>query len=505
MSKMRLISCLCAVVAMTVALCGCAGDKSRASSSIVIGIPQDLEDSLDPHKVVAAGTKEILFNIYEGLLKPDSQGNLIPAVAQDYTVSDDGLTYTFTLRDGVKFHNGNAVTVDDVVYSISKSAGLTGQESRIPAFSAIQSVNAIDDKTVEICLNAVNVDFPAYLAQVNASIIPKDNSNPDTEAIGTGPYCYVSRSPQENIIVKKYADYWGDAAYIENVTFKIIADADSIVMNLIGGSVDLYARLSKAQTDQIREGFNILEGSMNLVQAVYLNNAVAPFDDIRVRQALCYATDVKEILDLTSDGEGFPIGSSMFPAFGKYYVDLADTYPYDPNKAKELLAEAGYSDGLSFTITVPSNYQPHIDAAQVVSEQYKRIGVDAKIQLVEWNSWLSDVYSGRNFEATLVGVDASFMTASAMLERFETNCSKNFVNFSNEEFDKLYAETLVTQNDEERTEKYKTLQKILADEAANVYIQDMAEYVALSDKFEGYEFYPMYVMDVAKIKPVTTK
>ena len=295
---------------LTVALCGCKGDKAgEASSHITIGIPQDLEDSLDPHQAVAAGTKEILFNIYEGLLKPDSQGNLLPAIAESYSVSDDGLTYTFVLRDGVKFHNGNVVTVDDVVYSISKSAGLTGQESRIPAFSAIEAVNAKDEKTVEICLNAANVDFPAYLAQVNASIIPKDNQNPDTNPIGTGPYYYVSRSPQENIVVKKYSEYWGDPAYIEDVTFKIISDVDSIVMNLIGGSVDLYARLSKAQTDQIKEGFNILEGSMNLVQAVYLNNAVAPFDDIRVRQALCYATDVQEILDLTSEGEGFPLGS----------------------------------------------------------------------------------------------------------------------------------------------------------------------------------------------------
>ena len=141
MSKKRIIAiALCAAMTATVALTGCSGDKSDASSKIVVGIPQDLEDSLDPHEAVAAGTKEILFNIYEGLLKPDETGELIPAVAKEYSVSEDGLTYSFVLRDGVKFHNGNPVTAEDVKYSIEKSAGMTGGQSLISAFSNIKEV-----------------------------------------------------------------------------------------------------------------------------------------------------------------------------------------------------------------------------------------------------------------------------------------------------------------------------------------------------------------------------
>lgn len=502
MSKVKGILALCALMTMSIALIGCSGDKAKDSSEIVVGIPQDLEDSLDPHKALAAGTKEILFNVYEGLLKPDSQGNNIPAVAESYTVSEDLMTYTFKLRDGIKFHNGKNVTADDVKYSIDKFAGISdGSEPLVSAFSVIEEVNIIDDKTVDVVLNTPDTDLPTYLAMVSAAIIPKDNENPDTVAIGTGPYKYVSRSPQENVICEAFDDYWGEKANIKNVTFKVEANADSIVMDLLGGSIDFYARLTIDQVKQLNDEFSVYEGTMNLVQALYLNNNVKPFDDVRVRQALSYATDVDEILDITAEGKGTKIGSSMFPAFGKYYDEsLSELYPTDIEKAKELLEEAGYENGFNMTITVPSNYQPHIDVAQVLAEQYKKIGVNAEIQLVEWNSWLSDVYTGRNFESTVIGVDASYLAASALLSRFESTAANNFINFKSDAYDKAYNKTLTTADDDERTALYLECEKILADEAANVYIQDLPEYVVLNKKFTGYEFYPLYVQDIAKLK-----
>lgn len=502
MSKVKGILALCVLMTMSIALIGCSGDKAKDSSEIVVGIPQDLEDSLDPHKALAAGTKEILFNVYEGLLKPDSQGNNIPAVAESYTVSEDLMTYTFKLRDGIKFHNGKNVTADDVKYSIDKFAGISdGSEPLVSAFSIIEEVNIIDDKTVDVVLNTPDTDLPTYLAMVSAAIIPKDNENPDTVAIGTGPYKYVSRSPQENVICEAFDDYWGEKANIKNVTFKVEANADSIVMDLLGGSIDFYARLTIDQVKQLNDEFSVYEGTMNLVQALYLNNNVKPFDDVRVRQALSYATDVDEILDITAEGKGTKIGSSMFPAFGKYYDEsLSELYPTDIEKAKELLKEAGYENGFNMTITVPSNYQPHIDVAQVLAEQYKKIGVNAEIQLVEWNSWLSDVYTGRDFESTVIGVDASYLAASALLSRFESTAANNFINFKSDAYDKAYNKTLTTADDDERTALYLECEKILADEAANVYIQDLPEYVVLNKKFTGYEFYPLYVQDIAKLK-----
>lgn len=299
---------------LTIALSACSGDKAGESSSqITIGIPQDIEDSLDPHKAVAAGTEEVLFNLYEGLVKPDSSGDLQPALASDFQISEDATTYTFTLREGVKFHDGSPVTAEDVKYSIDRCADTTNGDPLVAAYSDIQSVNILDEKTVEVVLDGPDTDFLAYMTN---AVIPASNENPDTNPIGTGPYKYVSRSPQENFVVEKFDDYWGTPANIEHVTFKVCANADSIVMDLQGGSIDMFARVTPAQADQLGDSFQVLEGTMNLVQALYLNNEAEPFNSELVRQALCYAVDPQEIMDIVSGGKGTEIGSSMFPALG---------------------------------------------------------------------------------------------------------------------------------------------------------------------------------------------
>lgn len=486
-------------MALTIALGGCTGDKTgdENSSKITIGIPQDLEESLDPHKAVAAGTKEILFNIFEGLVKPDSDGNLNPAVASDVNISDDGKVYTFTLREGVKFHDGSIVTAEDVKYSIDRCADADNGSLLVPAFSNVESVTILDEKTVEVTLVEGDTDFLAYFT---TAVIPKNNADPDTNPIGTGPYKYVSRSPQENFIVEKFEGYWGEPAHIENVVFKICANADSIVMELQGKGIDMFCRLTSAQVDQLGNDYEIYEGTMNLVQAMYLNNAVEPFDNELVREALCYAVNPQEIMDFMADGKGTELGSSMFPAFGKYYMpELNDVYTVDYDKAKDLLKQAGYENGFEFTVTVPSNYQPHIDTAQVIVEQLKNINVTAKIELVEWNTWVEDVYTGRQFEATVVGVDASNLTAGALLDRFESTADKNFINFKNEAYDTALNNARASADDTEKTKYYKECLTILNDTAANVYIQDLAEFVAINKKYAGYEFYPLYVQDISKL------
>jgi peptide/nickel transport system substrate-binding protein len=277
-------------------------------------------------------------------------------------------------------------------------------------------------------------------------------------------------------------------------------------MDLNGGSLDMVAHLPVSQAEQLNDSFTVLEGTMNLVQAVYLNHDFEPFQDVRVRQALCYAINKEEILDIVSDGKGEQLGSSMFPNFRKYYLpELNDTYSYDPEKAKELLEEAGYADGLSFTITVPSNYTQHVNTAQVVAEQLKAVGVDVTIEQVEWNTWLSSVYSDRDYEATVVGVDASNLTASAMLSRFCSDADNNFTNYNNSEYDAAYESAILEIEDDVQTVLYQDCETILAQDAANVYIQDLAEMVALSNQYTGYEFYPLYVQDISKIRLADTE
>jgi len=509
------------VMCVTIALGGCTGDKEKQSANnnsqnessggsvvseehtstqggtMVVGIAQDLDDSLDPHFAVAAGTREILFNIFEGLVKPDSEGNLVPAVASEIIVSEDHKSYTFMLRENVKFHNGAEVTAEDVEYSIKRCADTSSGPPLVSAYSIIKSIEVEDERTITIHLTEPNVDFLAYMT---TAIIPKDVENMNRNPIGTGPFRFVSRAPQENIIVERFEEYWGEGAYLDKVEFKIVVDADMIVMGLKGGSIDMFQRLSTSQVTELGDGFTIEEGTMNLVQALYLNNAVEPFNDVNVRKALNYAVNPTEIIQIMGDGKGAEIGSSVFPAFKKYYLEeLKDVYVQDIEKAKELLSEAGYPEGFEMTITVPSNYQPHIDTAQIIREQLKPIGVTANIELIEWDVWLSDVYSARNYESTVIGVDASVLSARALLERFTTTSSGNFVNFSNEKYDEIFGKATSTVDDQEQIEYYKELQTILTEEAANVYIQDMASLVALNSNYGGYTFYPLYVLDMSTI------
>ena len=466
---------------------------------ITVGIAQDLDDSLDPHQTVAAGTREVLFNIFEGLVKPNSDGEMIPAVAEKYELSEDGTTYTFTLRDGVKFHNGQTVTAEDVVYSINRCAAVPeGQEKPlVAAFSAVKSVEALDEKTVAVTIAQRDLEFISYMT---AAIIPAGYADQATAPVGTGPFRFVSRTPQENFIMERFEDYWGTPAWLDKVTYKICENADALVMNLNGSSIDLCAHLTSAQAAQLNSNFKVLEGTMNLVQAIYLNNQAKPFDNQLVRQALCYAIDRQGIMDMVADGHGTAVGSSIYPAFTKYFLpELVDKYPHSVEKAKELLAQAGYPNGFDMTISVPNNYQPHMDTAEVVAEQLREAGIRVTIQPVEWSTWLDTIYNGRQFQATVVGVDAANMTARAMLERFTSDYAKNFINYSNPAYDALFQQAINATDEAAQTDLYKQMEAMLADTAANVYIQDLSDLVAMRQDLGGLKFYPIYVLDLSTV------
>ena len=518
--KKRILTLLAAVCLLSAVLSGCGGgsqngttgttDQSTANTQtegpaaraaageLNVGIAQDLDSSLDPHKTVKAGTREVMFNVFEGLLKPDASGNLNPAVAESYTVSEDHLLYTFKLRAGVKFHNGQEVTPEDVIWSYQRCGDVNAPADiiQVAAFAIVEMYQEGDD-TVCFQLQEPNNEFASYLT---TAVLPKDYTEQDTAPVGTGPFKFVSRTAQESVVLERFDDYWGEKPDLTKVTYKIIENADSILLSLQSGAVDVFAHLTITQIQQLGDGFHVEEGTMNLVQALYLNNAEKPFDDVRERQALCYAIDRQQILDLAFDGYGTLLGSSMYPAFSKYFDDeLTNYYTYNTEKAKELLTEAGYPNGFDMTITVPSNYQSHMDTAQVIVEQLKAVGINAAIQPVTWESWVQDTYSNRQFQSTVVGVDASNMTARAMLERFVSTASRDFINYNNADYDALFAQAQACYDDGEQTALYRAMEKNLAENAANVYIQDMADFVAVRDGLEGPSFYPIYVLDLSTI------
>lgn len=476
-----------------------SGESSNpVGSSVTVGIAQDL-DSLDPHANNTAGTREVLFNIFEGLMKASPDGGVEPAVASDYVVSEDGLTYTFTLREGVKFHNGETVTAEDVVYSLERCAGSENDGvALISAFSNVTSITAPDESHVVLTLAEASLEFINSMA---AYIIPAGSgSTIASNPIGTGPFQFVSYTPQDSLVMEKFDEYWGDGAQVDEVTFKIITDTNTLVMGLKGGTLDLVIHLPNTVRPEVEGDFTILQDTMKLVQALYINNDVAPFDDVRVRQAMYYAINVDEIIDFVCDGDGVPTGTSMYPAHVNYFMpELAENYQQDIEKAKELLADAGYPDGFDMTITVPSNYQQHVDTGLVIAEQLKQVGINATLDTVEWESWYTDVYKGREYETTVCAISAADMTAREMLVRYTSDSSKNFINFRNEEYDQAVAGAMATLDQEEQISLYKQAETILNEEAASLWLQDLCELVVMNPALDGYTFYQTYVLDMSTV------
>ena len=474
---------------------GDANTGRKASNTVVVGISQEL-DSLDPHNAVAAGTREVLFNIFEGLVKATPNGESEPAVASDYVINDDATEITFTLRDGITFHDGSAVTAEDVKYSIERYAGIQGEGS---AFSNIKEIVIADDKTVVIKLNEPNLEF---VDELTCAILPQANeANFATNPIGTGPFKFVSYTPGESLVVEKNESYWKTGyPYLDGVEFKVVTDTKMAITYLNAGTLDIYQYLTADQASTINSNFNILEGSVNYVQGMFLNNAKTPFNDVRVRQAIYYAVDRDLINEMIFGGKSHIIGTHMIPANTKYYNEATETtYTHDVAKAKELLKEAGYENGFTFTITVPNNYAPHEETANIIVENLAEVGITAKIELVEFTSWLSEVYNNRNYEATVVAVDGRL----APYTFFEKNVSThdhNFTNYSNPDYDALYAKAFAEIDPDKKVEYYKQLQQLLADDAASIYVQDPSNLVAVNAQLEGYVFYPVSAQDMSVVK-----
>jgi len=291
------------------------------------------------------------------------------------------------------------------------------------------------------------------------------------------------------------------------VTFRIFGSGEALALAVQAGAVDIAGHMTVDMVRRLPEGYYYMAGPMNLVQALWLNNAVPPLDNFEVRRALARAIDVYEIIDILYDGEGFPIGSSIPPSFVRYFNEELIDHFSDPGghrdndrgMAMDQLRWSGFPDGFDLTITVPSNYTPHVITAEVIAEQLRAVGINATIDLVEWAWWLSEVNSGRNFEATIVGIAARDLTARSFMERWVSDNSRNIINFNSPEYDELFARAQAATDEAEQIALYRELQGILADYAASVFLQDLINFVAINGQLAGWQFYSIYVMDLSTV------
>lgn len=421
----------------------------------------------------------------------------MPGLIKDYEVSEDGLTYTFNLRDNVVFHNGAKMTSADVLYTYENLAGLNGKEALSSKFTMLESVEAPDDYTVVMKLSTPSASF---LSTNIIAVLPKDYDQQETHPIGTGPYKFKEYTPGQRVVLELNEDYYEESrkGTIQTAEIYIMSDESSVVTALRSGQLD-FASVSADNASVLSSEFDIYNSAQNMVQIFALNNSVEPFNNIKVRQTINYAVDKNTVVEGVFDGYATKLYSNFSPVMGVYYNSAVEgTYETDIEKAKQLMKEAGYENGFDMTITVPANYSAHVDTALLFADQLSQIGINAEIETIEWATWLEDVYSNANYESTIIGLTGK-LDPDAVLGRFETTYSKNFYKFSNERYDQLINDARYELDEEKRIEMYKECQQILTDEAVAVFVCDPNLTVACSKNLKGYTFYPVGFINFAKL------
>lgn len=484
-------------LALTFSATSCEGADTASNADIyggeaVVGITQE-PMVFDPHTVTAAGDREILFNVYEGLMKFDSTGTLNPCLATDVEISDDATEFTFTIREGVTFHDGSELDPGDVVYSLNRAHELMAE------FESVESVTDNGDNTVTVTLDAPNSEMLSFFT---AAIIPEGSGDTigDTR-IGTGPFVFTSYEAGIGIVLTKNANYWNpELPYLDQVTFKVCADMDSGMLELQSGAIDIFPYLTTDKSSQLDASqFDVLSLGSDMVQGLFLNNAVAPFDDVRVRQALNYAINRDEIINLTMDGAGLALTTAMSPVIGEAYDTALDgTYNQDLEQAQALLSEAGYPDGFDMTITVPSNYLVHVNTAVALADQLSEVGINATIEQVDWATWLDRVYAGRDYQSTVICLTSDYAPYD-VISRYLTTADGNFINYSNPAVDEIITNIPLTPDADTRISLYRELLGYMTEDAASVYIQDPYNICAVNRRLTGYNIYPMYVQDMSTV------
>jgi len=495
--KLILLAFLAVVIAV---FPSCSRQNKEKAAELRYGFTTE-PASLDPLSPKAtADSRSILFNVFEGLVKPDTAGRMQPCIAESWTVEQNGSVYNFNIREGVRFHDGSVLTAADVKFSLD-TAGALG----FGGFNNIEEIAVPGENRLTVTLKSPDPEFLPYLT---IGIVKAENPDREKNIIGTGPFFIESYTAQRNLVMKKFDDYWQrslsppvDLPRLEKVTIVFFANNDALMTALRGGGIDGASITGSMSAQLDHRSFDIFNNYSASVHLMALNNAVSPLDDPRVRCAINYGIDIQGIIDTAFFGVGTPSGSPIIPGLSAYYEESLD-YPYDPEMAKALLSEAGFGGGrvLDLEITVPSNYTMHVDTAQVIAGQLEKIGVDVSIKLVDWPTWLSDVYQGRNFMATIISVDSAVVSAKSFLSRYQSTNSSNFFNYKSAEFDALYNAILTEMDDTRRIRLYREAQRVIARDAANVYIQDILYYRAFrGGAYSGVLNYPLYVTDFAAI------
>lgn len=390
--------------------------------------------NLDIRHTSGAALEQVLIdNVYEGLVSRTPENEIVPSLASEYDVSEDGLTYTFSLHDGVTFHDGQALTVDDVVASLTQVKDDEANVSHAQ-FAAVASVTAPDESTVEITLSRPDQNFLFWLTGPGGLVFKAgDTTDFQTEANGTGPFTLAAWNQGDSIELVRYEGYWGEPAGVAEVVLQYIPDFTAGVNAALDGTLDVLTAVQPDLVPQLdgANGFTVTQGKTTDKGTLAFNNRRAPLDDPRVREALRLAIDHDAFAAATGLGE--PLYGPI-PELDPGHEDLSEVAPHDPERARSLLAEAG-AENLALTLTIPSFYQSTIP--QLLVSDFDEIGVTLSVRSVEFATWLQDVYSNRDY-------DLSFVLHVEPRDFYNFADPDYYFGYDNPEVQELYARALAT-------------------------------------------------------------
>ncbi|WP_298858588.1 ABC transporter substrate-binding protein [uncultured Sulfitobacter sp.] len=446
-------------------LAGAAMAKDDLTIAIQLEPPH-----LDPTSAAAGAIDSVLYsNVFEGLTRFDSAGGVIPGLAKSWEISEDGLTYTFMLNEGVTFHDGTTMDAEDVKFSLDRIGAEDSANAQKALYSAISEVNVIDPMTFEVKLSEANGNLLFNLAWGDAVIVaPESIEGIKQTPIGTGAFKFDSWTQGDKIELSRNESYWGTPAVLTNATFKFISDPTAALGAMMAEDIDVFSGFPAPENLPQFEAdprFQVLVGSTEGETILSTNNKMPPFDNVKVREALAHAIDRQAIIDGAMFGYGTPIGTHFAP-HNPAYVDLTAMSSYDPEKAKTLLAEAGFADGFETTLFLPPpSYARR--GGEIIASQLAAVGIKAEITNVEWAQWLESVFKGKNFGLTIV----------SHTEPMDIGIYANpeyYFQYDNPAFQELMTKLNITTDPEMRKMMLGDAQKMISGDYVNGYLFQLA-------------------------------
>ncbi|MER8746719.1 ABC transporter substrate-binding protein [Mesorhizobium sp. M1004] len=481
---------------LAAAVLALAGSQAFAArTDLVIGITLE-PPHLDPTAGAAAAIDEVLYaNVFEGLTRIGPNGEVLPDLAESWAISDDGKVYTFKLRTGVKFHDGSDFDAGDVKFSLDRARADNSVNAQKALFAAIDTVEVVDPATVKVTLKNPQGSFLYNLGWGDAVIVAPESADTNKEKpIGTGPFKFQSWAKGSSITLVKSDTYWGAPVFLDKAEFRIVPDAAAAVPALLSGDIQAFPFFDPDSVAQVKDDprFKVVIGSTEGETILAINNKKPPFDKLEVRQAIAFALDRKAIIDGASAGLGVPIGSHMSPA-SKAYVDLTGLYPHNVDKAKELLKQAGFENGIKATLKLPPPSYARL-GGEIIASQLRDVGIDLEIIPVEWAQWLDQVFTKKDYDLTIVS-----HTEPSDIDIYSRK--DYYFNYDNPAFDKIIAELNLTSDDAKRNTLLGEAQKILADDAVVGFLYELPKVGVWDAKLQGlWENAPIQANDLTKVK-----